>query len=131
MGQKLSILESWFVSKSNNRHRSISVREVGELILKKGLANDIDSAIKIVYSQLKLSPEKADSNYKLDLDAFNRIFILSLLKSSFLDVLARIDAQAGDRDISLAVKIENYQRKYMLMGLEKQRDGKVNASALL
>lgn len=48
MVQKLAILETWFVSKAGNLNSVLSIRDVGELIEAKGLANDIDSAIKIV-----------------------------------------------------------------------------------
>lgn len=60
--QKLAIMQTWFVAKTDrgNPHELLTVREAGEIILSKGLANDIDSAIKIVQSQLKLSAELGD-----------------------------------------------------------------------
>lgn len=79
MSQKLDILEGWYEGKIGNSYEKASVREIGELILFKGLANDIDSAIKVVYSQLKLSPTIEDS-HKIGLEEFNRIFLVSLLK---------------------------------------------------
>ena len=38
---------------------------------------------------------------------------------------------SGDRDVKLSLKIENFQRKNMFDGLRRQRDGTVNAEALL
>ena len=55
MTQKLDLLQTWFVSKSEHKNKSIPMREVGELILEKQLANDIDSAMKIIYTHLDLS----------------------------------------------------------------------------
>ena len=87
MQQKLDIIQSWFVSKKGNLYAQASVRELGEIILSKGLANDIDSAIKVVLSRLRLSDHTA-CHQKLELDDFERIFMVALLKDSFLDVLA-------------------------------------------
>ena len=50
MSQKLSILESWYVEKMGKANQTAKIREVGELILAKGLASDIDTAIKVVFS---------------------------------------------------------------------------------
>ena len=106
------------------------MRELAEIILAKGLTSDIDSAIKIVFTQLKISPEKGDG-HQLRIEDFNRIFLLSLLKHSFLEVLSQVEASASNRDIKLSLKIENFQRKNMFDGLRRQRDGTVNAEALL
>ena len=87
MTQKLNILEGWYVSKTGGPHSIATVRELAEIILAKGLTSDIDSAIKIVFTQLKISPDKGDG-FQLRLEDFNRIFLLSLLKHSFLEVLS-------------------------------------------
>ena len=50
-------------------NQSAKIREIGELILQKGLASDIDTAIKVVFSQLKIHPDKGDQ-YFLELDDF-------------------------------------------------------------
>ena len=42
------------MEKIGSAHEVASIREIGELIVAKGLANDIDSAIKLVYGQLKI-----------------------------------------------------------------------------
>lgn len=55
MSQKLDILEKWFVSSTGNKLKTMTIREVGELIVSKALANDIDSAMKIVFAQLELN----------------------------------------------------------------------------
>ena len=130
MSQKLDILEGWYVGKIGGAHKVASIREIGELMLAKGLANDIDSAIKIVYFQLKIPQDRGDG-HRIQLDDFNRIFIISLLKTSFLEVFAQIEELAGDRDVKLSMKIENFQRHNMFNGLRKQRDGTVNAEALM
>jgi hypothetical protein len=44
MQQKLDIIKGWFVGKKGSSNAQASVRELGEIILSKGLANDIDSA---------------------------------------------------------------------------------------
>ena len=82
MGQMLGLLQLWFESKSQNKG-SVSIRQTGELILEKGIANDIDSAIKIVFSQLKIPEDRGDT-IPLSNDDFKRIFIVSILKTSFL-----------------------------------------------
>ena len=83
-----------------------------------------------VFAQLKLPQDKGDQ-HKIDLDDFNRIFLLSLLKDSFMDVLAQIDHLAGDKSVSLSLKIENHQRQKMFDALKNQMKSKVNAEALL
>lgn len=82
MSQKLSILESWFVEKMGKASQSAKIREVGEIILHKGLASDIDTAIKVVFSQLRIHPDKGDQHF-LELDDFYRIFLKACLKASF------------------------------------------------
>ena len=69
MPQKLAILERWFVEKMGKANQSAKIREIGEIILQKGLASDIDTAIKVVFSQLKIHPDKGDQ-YFLELDDF-------------------------------------------------------------
>ena len=61
--------------------QSARIREVGEIILHKGLASDIDTAIKVVHSQLKLPPDQGDQ--RLELEDFQRIFLKACLKASF------------------------------------------------
>jgi len=57
--------------------------------------------------------------------------MIALLKDSFLEVLVQVEKGANQRDISLHLKIENFQRKKMFDLLKNQRQGKVNAEALL
>ena len=65
------------------------------------------------------------------MEEFNRIFLVSFLKASFMDVLQQIEEQSKGRDVKLSIKIENFQRNKMFDGLKKQRDGAVNAEALM
>ena len=130
MMQKLSILRVWFEQKVRRNQTSLTIREVGELILTKGLASDIDSAIKIVQTQLDI-PAEQGSGISLQLEEFNRIFLIAILKSSFMEKLAEIEEVAEGKDIPLNLKIQNYQRKHMFAGLRSQREGKVDAASLL
>ena len=82
MSQKLSILEKWFVEKMGKANQPAKIREIGEIILQKGLASDIDTAIKTVFSQLKIHPDIGDQHY-LELDDFYRIFLKACLKACF------------------------------------------------
>ena len=107
----MDILEGWYVQKIGSANKAASIREIGEIILAKSLANDIDSAIKVVFAQLKMSPTEKGDSHKLSLEEFNRIFLISLLKTSFLEVLGQIDEASGARDVKLSMKIENFKRK--------------------
>ena len=61
MSQKLDILEGWYVAKTGSNLQVATIREIAEIILAKGLTTDIDSAIKIVFAQLKIPQERGDS----------------------------------------------------------------------
>ena len=52
-------------------------------------------------------PEQADY-FKISIDDFNRIFLLHLLKDSFLYEISQIEKDAGDKDVKLNLKIGNY-----------------------
>lgn len=69
LSQKSGIIENWFKSKADNHGSAISVRQAGEVILEKNLISDIDSAIKIVVSQLKLDKD-VNTSLPLTLDEF-------------------------------------------------------------
>ena len=57
------------MSKPGAQNSAITVRQAGEVILEKGLTSDIDSAIKIVFGQLRLDKE-VSSSLPLTLDEF-------------------------------------------------------------
>lgn len=107
LSQKLGILETWFMSRQGAHNNSITVRQAGEVIFEKGLANDIDSAIKIIVSQLRLDKE-VSSSQPLKQDEFNRIFMLPLFKGCFLDMLIEVEMLATNKDLPLSLKLANY-----------------------
>ena len=44
MAQMMAILKEWFVSVSGDTSGSIDLKEIGWLIVEKGLVSDVDSA---------------------------------------------------------------------------------------
>ena len=97
--------------------------------MEKGLASDIDTAIKLVLNQLKKDDDR--SVLSLNIDDFNRIFLLAILKESFLEVLAKVEQQAQGKDIPLSLKIENYQRQNLLNGSSLRRNNQVDADLIM
>ena len=46
MPKKMAILKEWFVSVSGDTGGSLDIRELGKLLVDKGLSNDVDTAVK-------------------------------------------------------------------------------------
>jgi len=71
------------------------------LLIKKGITNDIDSAIKIVQKRLKTK----DKDRLFGLDDLNQMFCASILKESLIEAIKNIE-QIGE-GIGIELKQSN------------------------
>ena len=107
MPQKIAILKEWFVSVSGDTGGSLDIKELGKLLVDKGLANDVDTAVKQVQKVCKMT-DRQISDAKFDLNRFNRIFFITFLADSFKDALMDIEKQENSEHLGLNLKMSNF-----------------------
>ena len=92
MLQKMALLKQWFVSKSGDTGGSLGIKEIGALLVDKGLASDVDTATKQIQKACKLN-DRQTQDAIFDLNYFNRIFFIAILADSFKDAISDIEGQ--------------------------------------
>ena len=125
MPQKMAILKEWFVSTSGDTGGSVNIRQIGQLLVEKGLAGDVDTSVKQVQKTVKMS-DRQSADAQFDLNSFNRIFFIPILADSFKDALLDIENQQNSEHLGLNLKMSNFQRSKMISGINSQVSGKVD-----
>ena len=107
MLQKLALLKGWFVSCSGDSGGSLTIKEIGQLLVEKGLASDVDTAMKQIQKACKMTDRQVSSAV-FDLNSFNRIFFISIVADSFKDAINDIENHQNSEHLGLNLKINNY-----------------------
>lgn len=80
--EKINILEQWFVEIGGSISSNVTIQDIGQLLVSKGLTNDIDSGIKCVAKLLKISNMQRVKDMSYSNDDFNKIFVQPVFKES-------------------------------------------------
>ena len=107
-----------------------SVSQLAEMLVGKGIFTEKDSAVKGIIKNLNLGVH-VDSNHKIDLDAFERISLITMFKDSLVDMLRHLDEKYEADTLGLGVKIGNYQRNKVKAGIKAQVKGDVELDFVL
>ena len=75
--------------------------------MDKGLANDVDTAIKYIQKACKMSDRQV-KDALFDLNNFNRIFFIAILADSFKNAINDIEDHQNSEHLGLNLKMSNY-----------------------
>ena len=95
------------------------MNKVLELLVKKGISQDEDSAKRVLYKYIERRGKT------LNHDDFNQLFTKCIFKDALINMAETLTSQnAGGEDLPLTLMIGKYQRQLMMNGLEEDQETK-------
>ena len=85
-------------------------------MLKKRLASDREKALKIL--QEYSGNPSIKSKEVVNFDEYNRIFCKGIFKDALVNISSQFDKMKSSEELSLTIKINEYQRNQMFNGLD-------------
>jgi hypothetical protein len=111
--EKLEMLKRWYVEHAGQPYQKVPVHSFAMLLVKKGLALDLDMANKTIIQRL---PKKSYADNVLGLDDLNRMFNTAIFKESITEIVHTLEAS---EEMSLDLRISNFKRRAMMDGLNE------------
>lgn len=109
----MEVVSDWWLEIDPKGRLEMPTQKVGELLVLKGIASDVDTAKKIMQKSLQ-KKEKLTTN-----EDFNKIFCKCIFKEALINMFESIDNLPDiNSDVPLQLKLGTYQRTMMMQGLE-------------
>eukprot|EP00347_Sterkiella_histriomuscorum_P003737 403363140 len=116
IAELMEIVVEWWKEIDTLQKLEQPIDRIAELLVKKGITTDVDSAKKVLLKYL----DRDMKNNILTKDDFNQIFCRCIFKDSLIAMTEKIcemDTYIGD--VPLTLKLGRYQRDLMMHGLSK------------
>ena len=120
LADQMEVVDEWWREVDPQKKLEAPIGLVAELFLKKGIAQDEDSAKKILQKNMQ-KKEKMVS-----VEDFNQIFCKNIFKEALIEINDNIERQnEGATEMPLTLKLGRFQRQLIEPGLVKGNDDKM------